>query len=115
MSLRDWLSQGGGPGVEGRAPGHRASPFHRLRVIYGVPDASRGLFFDSCHQPLHLMTLLLSPVSSRDWLSRGGVLAAKAARPATMRRHFIASERSTAFQTRLVSCLLISAIRSFIR
>ena len=30
-------------------------------------------------------------------------------------RHFIASERSMAFQTRFVSCLLISAISRFIR
>ena len=46
----------GGPRGEGGAPGHRASPFHRLRVIYGVPDASRELSFDICHQPLHQTT-----------------------------------------------------------
>ena len=47
----------GGPGGEGRAPGRRASPFHRLRAIYGVLNASSGLSFDICHQPLHKMTL----------------------------------------------------------
>jgi hypothetical protein len=77
------------------APG--SSPFCRFGAIYGVLNASRGLSFDSCHQPLHRMTFCSSPMSLRNWLSQGGVLAAKGARPAPVRRRFVGSERSTAF------------------
>ena len=65
MSSRNWLSRGC-PRGEGRAPGRRASPFHCLRAIYGVLNASCGLSFDICHQPLNQTTLRSSLVSSRD-------------------------------------------------
>ena len=77
------------------ALGHRSSPFHRFGAICGVLNASRIITIDIYHQTFHQMTLIQSPVSSRDWLSRRGVLAAKGARPATVWRQLIASERPT--------------------
>ena len=48
------------------ALGHHSSPFRRFGVIYGVPEASRTSSFDLSAQSLHLMTSMLSRVSSRD-------------------------------------------------
>ena len=48
------------------ALGHHSSPFRRFGVIYGVPEASRTSSFDPSAQSLHLMTSMLSRVSSRD-------------------------------------------------
>ena len=48
------------------ALGHRSSPFHPFGAICGVPSASRMIFIDTCPQPFHQMTSILSPVSSRD-------------------------------------------------
>ena len=98
------------------ALGHRSSPFHPFGAICGVPSASRMIFIDTCPQPFHQMTSSLSPVSSRDLTIIWGHLEGRRGASAGINvRNFIASERSTAFQTRFVSCLLISAISRFIR
>ena len=48
------------------ALGHLSSPFHPFGAICSVPSASRMIFIDTCPQPFHQMTSILSPVSSRD-------------------------------------------------
>eukprot|EP00964_Phaeocystis_antarctica_P155843 scaffold125205_cov41-Phaeocystis_antarctica.AAC.1 len=45
------LRQGCGP--MGCALGHRSSSFRRTGTIYGGPDTSRELSFDTCHQRGH--------------------------------------------------------------
>ena len=96
------------------ALGHRSSPFHRFGAICGLPSAPNTIYFDICHQTFHRMTLRRFSVSSRDWLSWRGPCG-KGRAPGHRAGHFIASERTTAFQTRFVSDILISAISRFIR
>ena len=48
------------------ALGHCSPPFPRIGAIHGVPDASCDFCFDTSHQKLHRMTLIQSPVSSRE-------------------------------------------------
>ena len=53
-------------GPMGCALGHRSSSVRRTGTIYGGPDTSHELSFDTCHQRGHQAKSYWSPLSSRD-------------------------------------------------
>ena len=97
------------PRAEAAAP-PTPRPFYDQYMSFGW----RGSLQTAQKSPLITVLSHFGRIWGAFWTLRNET-AGWGARPATVRRHFVGSERSMAFQTRLMTAFSISAISRFIR